>query len=738
MADINLVVDADTSKAVSGLDKLTRSIDKVHQKFSGLGAQIAGLGFAAFTGKVIAMADELQDLSNATGIAVARLVEFKKALEVTGGQADQMPTAINNFVRSIDEAASGSLKAQDAFRQAGISLQELGTLSEQELLVKTLEGISSISDAGRRASLMMNMFGKSFKTVDPGDLANKLRESAGSADKYAESIKRAAELNDQMVVAQGALKMAFLEAFSPMIGRIVDFNKAMEDGKESTKTLVTIIKALTVAMAVAFAFTGWGLIVRAIGTIGRGVGALTNLFGGAGNAIMKIFGATGPVMTALRGVGGIVAAIAAALGTIIGLSPSEEKPEEKDTGDEEAAAAERAKAQADAARKVADALAKKRAEIQRVTEQFKKQNAEVIDNINLDNELIGKSKVYQDTIRAQEALYKRAADEIDKLRKSKEDLSEEEQRGGMGAVIDQQIAKIQEITKIEAERVARAVENSNRLQQIEQLRLFGIQTQIDMQKQLQGVQDDVAKLTMTEIEKKYYDIEAAAKANAKAAIDAEQARRGSPLSQEEAKAYYDTALQGVQKLKQANKELQDQSRDFSTGWKQAFNEYADNATNAANRARDIFNSMTNNMNSALDRFVDTGKFSFNDLANSIIKDILKIELRMAATRMFTALGQQKGGLFGGSIIPGFLAEGGPAQAGKPYIVGEQGPELFVPKGSGTVIPNGQGVGNVTKTYITNNITAVDAKSVAQLFADNRQVLLGTVRMAEKEMPYRMR
>jgi hypothetical protein len=102
--------------------------------------------------------------------------------------------------------------------------------------------------------------------------------------------------------------------------------------------------------------------------------------------------------------------------------------------------------------------------------------------------------------------------------------------------------------------------------------------------------------------------------------------------------------------------------------------------------------------------------------------------------------------FFGLPIPG-LASGGPATAGKPYIVGEQGPELFVPKSAGTVIPNnklpskaeatGTGMVNapITNNYITNNIQAVDAKSVAQLFVENRKTLLGTVNMARKEMPY---
>jgi phage-related minor tail protein len=38
----------------------------------------------------------------------------------------------------------------------------------------------------------------------------------------------------------------------------------------------------------------------------------------------------------------------------------------------------------------------------------------------------------------------------------------------------------------------------------------------------------------------------------------------------------------------------------------------------------------------------------------------------------------------------FKANGGPVSGGNPYIVGERGPELFVPKTAGTIIPNGVG------------------------------------------------
>jgi phage-related minor tail protein len=148
------------------------------------------------------------------------------------------------------------------------------------------------------------------------------------------------------------------------------------------------------------------------------------------------------------------------------------------------------------------------------------------------------------------------------------------------------------------------------------------------------------------------------------------------------------------------------------------------------------------MNQAVDDFVKTGKFKFKDFALSAIADITSMLLKAQLFKGITA----GLGLFG-IKLPG-LAMGGPAQAGQPYIVGEKGPELFVPKNAGTVIPNNklgsQSAGapmqpqqQVTNNYVTNNINAIDAKSVAQLFVENRKTLLGATVMARKEMPYGM-
>jgi hypothetical protein len=63
-----------------------------------------------------------------------------------------------------------------------------------------------------------------------------------------------------------------------------------------------------------------------------------------------------------------------------------------------------------------------------------------------------------------------------------------------------------------------------------------------------------------------------------------------------------------------------------------------------------------------------------------------------------------GGLFG---LPG-RATGGPVSPGAAYLVGERGPEMFVPTSSGQVVPGGQSGGRDVRVSITVNGSGSDA------------------------------
>jgi hypothetical protein len=65
-----------------------------------------------------------------------------------------------------------------------------------------------------------------------------------------------------------------------------------------------------------------------------------------------------------------------------------------------------------------------------------------------------------------------------------------------------------------------------------------------------------------------------------------------------------------------------------------------------------------------------------------------------------------------NIFGGGKAAGGPVNAGTTYLVGERGPELFTPSGSGMIIPNNQLGGGGGSINITVN-GALDPESVAR-------------------------
>lgn len=63
------------------------------------------------------------------------------------------------------------------------------------------------------------------------------------------------------------------------------------------------------------------------------------------------------------------------------------------------------------------------------------------------------------------------------------------------------------------------------------------------------------------------------------------------------------------------------------------------------------------------------------------------------------------------------AEGGAVSSSSPYLVGERGPELFIPNQSGTIVPNRNLSGGGGSTIIINMNGPISSKEVAQEMAD---------------------
>jgi lambda family phage tail tape measure protein len=192
---------------------------------------------------------------------------------------------------------------------------------------------------------------------------------------------------------------------------------------------------------------------------------------------------------------------------------------------------------------------------------------------------------------------------------------------------------------------------------------------------------------------------------------------------------YDERVNSIKRQQDAELELQ---HNFTAGWQVAYANYREESENSFKRAQDLFKTVTKNMEDMFVTFFKTGKLGWKDFLQSVIDALMRSQIQQLIAKTFGGIGggAKTGGLFGGSIIPGFLAGGGPADANSPYIVGENGPELFVPSTAGTVVPNNQ----IGASSVVYNINAVDAMSFKQMIAADPSFLYAVSEQGRRRIP----
>lgn len=152
---------------------------------------------------------------------------------------------------------------------------------------------------------------------------------------------------------------------------------------------------------------------------------------------------------------------------------------------------------------------------------------------------------------------------------------------------------------------------------------------------------------------------------------------------------------------------------------------------------DAFKSGFQGLEDAILDFTKTGKFSFKDMVTSIVDDLTRIAIKAAIIApIVNAVTAGFGGGGGGggilsSIFGGFFAKGGRPDANKASVIGENGPELFIPDTAGRVIPNnklnqggsgGNGGGNMSRSEVSININAVDTQTGTAFLISQKDVI----------------
>ena len=116
-----------------------------------------------------------------------------------------------------------------------------------------------------------------------------------------------------------------------------------------------------------------------------------------------------------------------------------------------------------------------------------------------------------------------------------------------------------------------------------------------------------------------------------------------------------------------------------------------------------------------------GTKTLGEAAKSILNDLSSTLIRLGVNTILGGLTGGSSGIFGSLPMLKF-ANGGRPPVGKPSIVGEKGPELFVPKRSGTIIPNDKLAGGGS----TNISVNVDASGSSVQSNEQEGIELGRV------------
>lgn len=694
---------------------LQNTLNGILTKLGPLGAVagIAGGAFVALGTRAMNLADEIQDLSDATGIGAGQLLNFRNSLMDAGGEAGSFASAANKLNLAVGEAMSGNEKYQKSFKDLGVVVRDVnGNLRPTgDILEDVVSALAGIQDPAVRAGKAVELLGKEAARINWANV------SAGKDAVSDAQIAKLSEYRGEIDKLATTIDTVLIKTFGEL---------AQSIGSAGVE----------------------GFFASMVEGVGRLAGTLANI---PTDAIAAAWNALMPKQLAIKNPLGLGSPLIAAADEAeaarkkiqeAGRQAQREADAERlresrrgnrpaggstVPGDQGPLSEAKVRAQADSALRAEQSLAESR-------KQVALRSANQIQTIEINAQY--------EAQRARKEILARGAQQG--LDFSKEAAAKERE---IYAKRDTDIANVrrQMMVKSAAEELAMAEENAREMaayyQQVDQARLQAfdqvesiklareeLERRIDLEGTLITLSDREAanRRELAELEERRLK----AVRDIAAIQDLPYTER--VAREKEINAEYDKQRKAI--LNRQNTEFQ-ATQSFEMGWKKALADYTENSNNSFQQAGKLFQRVTGGMEDAIVGFAKTGKFEFKSFMASVLEDILRSQVQKLLSQLFNvkAGGSAGGGLFGGAIIPGFLATGGLATAGKPYIVGERGPELFVPNATGTVVPNGQ-LGGMGAGQVIYNINAVDASSFKQLVARDPGFIYAVTEQGRRQLP----
>jgi len=693
---LGVVLGLNTAEFVAGIENAGKKLDAFVSKIGSV-AQIGATALAAMSVAAIKFADDIADVAEANDVAIDTVVKLRSALQNAGGEADKAGVMLSAFTKFIDTAASGSFEAQKAFKSVGVSLKDIGSMTQEQLLGKVLAGLEQMDDAVSRNAKAMEFFSKAAKGV--------------AFDKFAQEMSKTTDLTREQI-------------------------EAVKAGAETWGNLENIIKKLQMLLVTAL-----GPSLKAINNqITDQTFPKIEMLGNAFNFLASNINSAYKAMQS----------VAILLEKIAGYSLIMQT-----YGESNAGSAELKKLDEDTNRRLAE-LRNQQTEFDKILkgEKIGSRGAGFDDPRLLKD----KSAPIRETIVGVDTKAKAAEAEAKRILEERRRYTENIMKDNETAAEKRLQLSIKEMMTVRDQ--LQIEEDRQKL--LDEMALSLQYSQIQLGKQL-DFEKEIFLLNKDNKHLKEYEIDYAQKILQIRQLFAEKEYEIKMLRNEQKITAEDEAiaLERNNELRQRSIELakdqlmkirKETEGTMTQGVKKGFDEYMQNLPNQFEVGRRGFVSLMGSMEDAVEQFVRTGKFNFGDFTRSVIMDLMVIQAKASAMNMMRGLGNifgfgspsvdlSSGGETFGAVRASGFANGGQPPVGQVSIVGERGPELFVPRTAGTIIPNNQlasamGGGqtiNYNGPYIAN-MSAIDTQSGIQFLAKNKQTIWASYQSANRGMP----
>lgn len=673
--------------------------------------------------------DQLAKTSDKLNIATEALQSFRHSAELTGASANTLDMGLQRMTRRISEAAQGTGEAKNALLELGLEARQLNSMTLDQQFIAISEAMKQVKNSADQVRLTQKLFdSEGVALVNTLRLGKEGLEAArNELDQFGLSISRidAAKVeraNDAITRISGVLsgfgQRAAIEV-APSIESIANalLNTAKAGNIVSKSTsgmndglLMAIGWAKNLSNAIHQAWLGFKSVMDLIllGLSKLALGGEKVFFGMLAAGGMAFSGLGYSVIRFVETALSAIKKLNKSLISIADFLPNVDGDALKVAVD--AAFSGVDKSLADARNKTSKSMegywkdltniskresnkyikgfeAFSEANIEATLEEWRNAIENGISGDDLIAQIIAEREKINDEIRELEGNLNKPFEPISvqipvafSLEKSMEDLAGAPTQALKGF-------------RAEFQRLSEYLNNGT-------IGIEKFQTEVGRLKDRVREAGQVFADTRTDAENYLAEIERINELHNQGLISAET--YGRALEQTARK--YDLNRKPIKGIQQANesyrKTIKALSADLENGAisQDTFNKEVENAGKKLQQTEEsirqhmetigrMWDSVNMNIERSIDDLVDHGKLSFKDLARSIVNDLTKIALKQA---LFGGGLGSGGGILGGIMkaLP-FFADGGRPFVGRPNIVGEKGPELFIPDQAGTIIPSDQ-------------------------------------------------